>query len=378
MAVDIDYYDLLSVPRNATGDAINEAVKKAMRQWRKKTEAADLEIRQSAEQRIKQIEEARATLTDPGRRQAYSSKLEREGVKSAEAVPAAPAGGTWLSKAKEYVGRGDFHSAAYAAREATQIAPNDADAWSTRSLANQGLNRLEDAWYEAQQAVELEPTNPDHHFNLGSVAENMGRYEQAISFYRRAANIDPSQPMYELAIGSVYLDVEEPERARQVIEPIQRRYPDHEAANAYLAMALLAITETVPARRDRDSYWVTSESEIATMRRHLARVSGLKNLPPDIRSEARRIGSYLDSLSRKKFNIPIAMLAASDMGCLGVVLAIAIVGLPIVIMLVSFGLMGNGSVAAGIFWLLVAGGIGFLWYRLLWVPQWKINKRIHG
>ena len=124
----------LSVPRNATGDAINEAVKKAMRQWRKKTEAADLEIRQSAEQRIKQIEEARATLTDPGRRQAYSSKLEREGVKSAEAVPAAPAGGTWLSKAKEYVGRGDFHSAAYAAREATQIAPNDADAWSNALL----------------------------------------------------------------------------------------------------------------------------------------------------------------------------------------------------------------------------------------------------
>ena len=112
MAVDIDYYDLLSIPRNATVDAINEAVKKAMRQWRKKTEAADLEIRQSAEQRIKQIEEARATLTDAGRRQAYSSKLEREGVKSAEAVPAAPAGGTWLSKAKEYVGRGAFHPAA--------------------------------------------------------------------------------------------------------------------------------------------------------------------------------------------------------------------------------------------------------------------------
>ena len=140
--------------------------------------------------------------------------------------------------------------------------------------------------------------------------------------------------MYELAIGSVYLDVEEPERARQVIEPIQRRYPDHEAANAYLAMALLAITETVPATAIETVIGSHLESEIATMRRHLARVSGLKNLPPTFARRRGELEDDLDSLSRKKFNIPIAMLAASDMGCLGVVLAIAIVGLPIVIMLV--------------------------------------------
>jgi DnaJ-class molecular chaperone len=111
VAVDVDYYAVLSIARDASDSAVAEAVKKAMRQWRKKTEAADLEARQAAEQMVKKIEMARATLTNPSSRQAYTAKLDREGVVTAAAMPTAPAGGTWLSKAKEYLGRGDPGSA---------------------------------------------------------------------------------------------------------------------------------------------------------------------------------------------------------------------------------------------------------------------------
>ena len=65
MAVKVDYYDVLGIPRTASDDEIKEGVKKQMRQWRKRTEASDLGVRQEAEMRVKQIEEARAILTDP-------------------------------------------------------------------------------------------------------------------------------------------------------------------------------------------------------------------------------------------------------------------------------------------------------------------------
>ena len=48
MAVDVDYYALLGLPRDASTAAIQEAVKQAVRQWRKKTEASDLDARHAA------------------------------------------------------------------------------------------------------------------------------------------------------------------------------------------------------------------------------------------------------------------------------------------------------------------------------------------
>ena len=68
MAVEVDYYAVIGVDRKADKAAIEAAVKKSMREWRKRTEAADLSVRQEAEVKVKLIEGARTTLLDPGKR----------------------------------------------------------------------------------------------------------------------------------------------------------------------------------------------------------------------------------------------------------------------------------------------------------------------
>lgn len=376
VAVEVDYYDILNIGRSANADEITDAVKKQMRQWRKRTEAADLGVRQEAEVRVKLIEEARSTLGDAQRRQQYDTQLQREGVKQAAAATAGD-GSDWIGQTKHFLAVGDYHSAAYAAREATQQAGNTAESWYLRSRANAGLDRFEDAWYEAQQAAQLEQRNPEYQFNKGMVAEAMGRWPQAIESYKSAAQIEPNIPMYDLAVGGVYSQTGHHKEALDVISRVHSRFPEDDSANYYLSMALIDSAENVPTLKDSDGYVVTALEEITEMRSLLSRAKSLKKLEPDAVTGIRHIEEYLDRMEKKQFNkaaLGSLFGAGADGGCLGIAIMIVIPVLPILMVIGGLGSMNHG----GALWFFI-GAIGLvIEYFVFWQPGWKINRKIHG
>jgi tetratricopeptide (TPR) repeat protein len=375
VAIAVDYYQLLGIARNATEDQIKNAVKKAMREWRKRTEAADLSVRQEAELRVRNIDAGREVLTNPTRRALYDQQLGREGVQK-PATPQSATGGDWLEKAKEYLGRGDYHSAAYAAREATQMAGNSAEGWWIRSRANAGMNRFDDALYEAQQAAEIDRGNAEYHVHLGDVAEAMERWQQALDEYQEAARLEPDVAMHRLAVGGVYLQNDMPEKAIPIIEAVHRQHPDDENANFYLATALLGAAEEVPARKGNGTYSVTSAAEITKMRDLLRRVQGLRHLPRETLDEVERISAYLARMEKMRFHIPWggvdSQLAGPVRSAVAVIFGLVVLG--------AFAFSGlialfQGSFGGFVFGLISAGGAYGL-YRLTWVPQWKVSSRV--
>lgn len=385
MAVDADYYALLGVARNADTAAIEAAIKKAMREWRKRTEAADLSVRQEAELKVKQIEGARASLVDPVRRAAYDKALAG-GVTQGEqpAGGTAPGGGSWLEQAEGHLAVGDYHSAAYAARQATQTAGDSARSWWVRSRANAGLNVWQDALYEAKQAVALEENNADYHFNLGLVHEEMGQYGDAINAFRRAGSCDPTSPVYELAVGGVYLSTGRPDQALPIIQAVYDKHPKDANANYYLGSTLIELAERVPKVKDASSYAVTSADEIQRMRELATKATSLNVLDAETRKKADHILQYLDKMERKVFRPPwqwagAVVAVVGDLGCLGaalgIVLAAALLFLPVILLFSSFAAFGNDAGGAGVILLLLAIGSGWLWWSLSWVPAWKDNKR---
>lgn len=387
MAVDVDYYALLGVPRNADSAAVEAAVKKAMREWRKRTEAADLSVRQEAELKVKQIEDARTTLLDPSKRAAYDQDLAH-GVKQVAPPTStggtAPGGGSWLDQAEAHLAVGDYHSAAYAARQATQTMGDSARSWWVRSRANAGLSIWQDALYEAKQAVALEENNADYHFNLGLVHEEMSQYDQAINSFRRAGSCDPSNPVYELAVGGIYLSNGRPEQALPIIEAVYNKHPNDESTNYYLGSTLIELAERVPAVKDADSYAVTSPAEIQSMRGYAERAKNLQNPDAEVSRNADHILTYLSEMEKMKFRPPwqwagAVAFAMGDFGCfgmfIGIFLAVALLFLPLILLISSFAAFSAGNAGAGIILLLLAIGSGWLWWRLSWVPAWKDNKR---
>lgn len=375
MAVAVDYYDLLSIPRNADGDAVKEAVKKAMRLWRKKTEASDLSVRQEAEHQVSLIEEARTVLLDPSQRASYDQRLAREGVAAAQ--PVAPAAGAqdWVSRAREFLARGDYHSAAYAAKEATQQLGNSAESWYLRSRANAGLDRLEDAWYESQEAARMEQANPDYHFNAGMIAEEMGRFDAAINSYQSASAIRP-EPVFDLAIGGVMLMQGRTPAALDLISRVHSAVPDDPNANYYLAAALIEAAEQVPAYREQDSYMVTSREEIEQMRAIIGRIKGLRHIDPEFVQAVVEMEKYLDDAGKRRFNrYALAFLAPlAEMGCLGVAIFVIIPMVPLLMVLFGFGSVVSGEGGGFIIFLGLLLLVGE--FFLFWQPQWKINRKI--
>lgn len=387
MAVDVDYYAVLGVARNVDAEAIEAAVKRAMREWRKRTEAADLSVRQEAELKVKQIESARTTLTDGGRRASYDNELAG-GVKevAASTIGLAPDGQSWLERAEDYLALGDYNSAAYAAREATQVEGTNAKTWWIRSRANAGLQIWQDALYEAKQAVQLDDNSDEYHFNLGTVHERMGTYDEAINEYRRASTCDPANWMYELAVGGVYAETGHPDQALPIVEAVYDKHPNDETTNYYLASVLIDLAEAVPTKKTSDAYAVTSQDEINTMRTLAQRVKNLN--APDAQSvaAANQILEYLNKMEQKAFRPPRQLIASAmgagfDAGWLGGLIMISLMAafvlLPLILVIVGVSDLGH-SPGAGFIFILLGGGLGWIWYKLSWIPRWKHNKKDFG
>ncbi|SEQ08495.1 J domain-containing protein [Microlunatus flavus] len=380
MAVDVDYYAVLGVARNADAEAIGSAVKKAMREWRKRTEAADLGSRQEAEVKVKQIDQARSVLLNPGKRAAYDQQLSG-GVKQAEIPSSSPDSGngqTWLERAEGYLALADYHSAAYAAREATHVEGQNAKTWWIRSRANAGLGLWQDALYEAKQATALDDNSAEYHFNLGLVHEQMDSYNDAITEYRRAGTCDPSNPVYELAVGGVYASNGRPELALPVVEAVHKKHPADPNANYYLGSVLVDMAEQVPQSKTRDGYIVKSQEEINTMRAFCMRAIGLKIVDAEVRDRSNHVLRYLDAMEKKSFRPPWALLGGmwgggpmALIGCCAIILFFA----PIILVIEGVGNMARSNAGVGFLELIVGLGLGFLWWKLLYVPKWKQNKR---
>lgn len=385
MAVDVDYYQVLDVPRTAKPPDIEAAVKKAMREWRKRTEAPDLSSRQEAEVKVKQIEEARSILLDTAKRAQYDTELAA-GVRETGA-PASQVdsgnGQTWLERAESYLAVGDYRSAAYAAREATHLEGSNAKTWWIRSRANAGLQSWQDALYEGKQAVQLDDINPDYHFSLGVIHEEMKSWDPAIIEYRRAGSLDPSNTLYELSVGGVFAERGRPQEALPIIQAVYEKDPQDKNANFYLGSVLIDLAERVPAKRNRTSYVVTSKEEIDGMRTLASRAKGLAIVDPDVRKQADHILAYLADMETTTFRPPWQWVAtaggvAAGAGCYGAFLGglfiLGVVLLPVILLIVGFANVSSNP-GFGILCLLASFVLGFIWFRVSFIPKWKLNRR---
>jgi Flp pilus assembly protein TadD len=363
----VNYYEILGLPRNAPEEQVKDKIKEELRTWRKRQGLPDLSKRQEAELRMQHLAAARDVLLDAGKRRDYDRTLDQQRA-SVPTPNRAPGGRDWASAAEEYLAQNDYHSAAYAAREATQVEGDSARAWNLRARANAGLGNLPDAAYEARQAAEIEPANPQFHFDLGGVLEQLQRWGDALVAYEASARLDQGNFLYPLSIAGVYLQNDDPERAMPILEQVAAQHPDHELVNFYLANGLHDLAEHVPAHKGFGRYMITSPEEIAKMEALLRRAMALRHGDRDLQAELQRVMDYVESCKRAKFSVPRPLFA---FGLRGVVAAFV---LPVLFFLGSFSMM-RSSPGGGFLVLLISAACIFGLIKTCWVPVWKRNRR---
>ena len=87
---------------------------------------------------------------------------------------------------------GQFDEALRSFEAATALAPDDADAWSSRAGALRELGRLEESLEAARHALSLREDFPEAAINLGNAFLKLDRPEEALDAYRRANAAAPS------------------------------------------------------------------------------------------------------------------------------------------------------------------------------------------
>ena len=78
-----------------------------------------------------------------------------------------------------------------ALRKATELLPDDAEAYNNLALALKDLGQLDDAVASYRRALEINPNLVEAHNNLGIVLKDLGQLESSVASCRRALEIKP-------------------------------------------------------------------------------------------------------------------------------------------------------------------------------------------
>ncbi len=195
-----DFYTVLAVPRNATGDQIRQRFRELARtRHPDRFQGAEKE---QAETAFQEITQAFNVLADSERRRRYDSELvrpEEGGASDSRQLSRA-----YLQRGVKAYREKNYLDAASNFDQATQYDPYNAQAWHHLAQAcSQQQNWLPRAVAAIERACELEPMNPAYMKQAGRIFALVGQTERAVQFYRRSIQWGGDDPAVQQALAEL-------------------------------------------------------------------------------------------------------------------------------------------------------------------------------
>jgi curved DNA-binding protein CbpA len=177
-----DFYTVLAVPRNATGDQIRQRFRELAR-TRHPDRFQGME-KERAEKEFQEITQAFNVLADPERRRRHDGDLVRPEENAADPRQLFRA---YLQRGVKAYKDKSYLEAASNFDLATQTDPKNGQAWHHLAQAcSQQRNWLSRAVDAIERACQLEPMNPAYLKQAGRICALAGQTEKAVQFYRKA------------------------------------------------------------------------------------------------------------------------------------------------------------------------------------------------
>lgn len=239
-----ELYDLLGLSKQASVDEIRSAIVDRRRTWRRRTSSAQIEIRQEAERRMQELDEAERTLLDDQQRREYDNFLDFA-VSADEPATQDPddVDDKWVVKALEQIDRGQFGVAMFTAQRAVQEDPENSYAWSILAESAAKAGDLAVATDAIERALRLEPEDARLHLQRGAVLEESGDVDRALNAYRTAVSLDPNRPEFRTQVIEHLARHGDADEAIREAESVYRAHPDDGSVRDALARTLLSRAE---------------------------------------------------------------------------------------------------------------------------------------
>lgn len=258
----VDYFKVLDVPITAQAEEIKVAIKDKRRLWMQKTNSPQLERRQEAEVKVKQIDEAEKILLNSSKRPEYEKQLRTNTTNDERTLDEAELQGgvNLIKQGWDLLIKDNIADAIYVATIATERQGDNSEAWALLAQAKYRWGEIDDSIYEYKKAIKLKPNEPDYYFELGGVFESEQRWQESIDNYQKASKINPSRSMYRAAIGQVYLRLEMFNDAIPILENCVSEEPKNETYNWFLALAYNdLVVKSVMKPTANETYYIDSK-----------------------------------------------------------------------------------------------------------------------
>lgn len=196
-----DFYGILGVPRNAGRRDIKQRFLELARE--RHPDRFQGSAKDRAETEFQAITEAFNVLSDPIRRRQHDLELDRP-VGEAQKTDPAQLLRTYLNRGIRSFKQKNFIEAAHYFRLATEVQPQNAQAWHHLALTAV----QEDRWLlKAQEAIEqacrLDPRNVVYQRLAGKIFAKSGMVPKAREYYNRALSLDDNDPAVRRALAEL-------------------------------------------------------------------------------------------------------------------------------------------------------------------------------
>jgi protein O-GlcNAc transferase len=126
-------------------------------------------------------------------------------------------------------------------RKATELLPNDADAFSNLGVALKDRGQLDGALASFRRALEIKPDFAEAHSNLGVVLTELGQLKEAVASCRRALEIKPDNARAHNNLANALKDLGQLDDAVISYRRALKINPDFAEAHSNLGTALQAL-----------------------------------------------------------------------------------------------------------------------------------------
>ena len=304
----VDYFKILDVPITAQADEIKVAIKDKRRLWMQKTNSPQLERRQEAEVKVKQIDEAEKILLDSSKRSEYEKQLRTTSTKDERTLDETELKGVdnLVKQGWDLLINDNIADAIYVATKATEKQGDNPEAWALLAQAKYRWGEIEDSIYEYKKAIKLKPNEPDYYFELGGVFESEQRWKDAVDNYQKASKINPSVSVYRAAIGQVFLRLEMYSDAIPILETCVSEEPKNETYNWFLALAYNdLVVNTVMKSTANELCYIDSEDAANKCVKYFEKSLSLEYDDDDLKALIRKNLEYAKWSLEKHWGRPI-------------------------------------------------------------------------
>jgi len=272
----------------------------------------------------------------------------------------------WLARARRAAALGDDHAAAHAANEACRR-HTTAELCGILGGAYARLGRLEDAVVAANRATRLEPDVAAHYLMLGDSCQLLSNWRAAMRAYQEAQRLAPGWDAPRIGAAFTLIQAGAVAQAERILRELYERSANRRRTGNYLGIALVELAERVPAARERDMYFITSDREVARMRALLVDADQVAH-HPSVRAVIAEVRGYVERCAAHEFR-PRVLLQPDRASSWAVLTGVAM-------LVATLAIAGSAFSPWAVAAVLMSLGVAVTGLvQTVWVPRWQLNRR---